>query len=63
MKKREWQTSTVVFLVVIIVALSFSLYLALDANLRDSQSIACKNYQYDTDTQRICLIPEEELVK
>ncbi len=58
----RFSTSTVVFLGVIILALSASLFLCLQASLTKHQLLSCRDYQY-TNTQKICLIPEEELLK
>lgn len=59
--KQEWETSTVIFLGIIIAALSISLFLSMLANLDNNPAIACKDYQYDVYSRKICLIPEDDL--
>lgn len=59
--KREWQTSTVIFMGIIIVALAVSLFLSMLANIYNKPVLACKEYQYDVYTRKICLIPEDDL--
>lgn len=59
--KREWQTSTVIFMGIIIVALSISLFLSMLANITNKPVLACKEYHYDVYSRKICLIPEDDL--
>lgn len=62
-QKLEWQTSTVVFMGIIIVALGVSLFLSMWSNLRDPPLVSCRDYQYDVYGRKVCLILETELVK
>lgn len=61
MIKREWQTSTVIFMGIIIAALSISLFLSMLANIMNKPVIACKEYYYDVYTRKICQIPYDDL--
>lgn len=57
----QWQTSTVIFLVIIIVALAISLMLSVLANLSNKPVLACKEYYYNVYSQKVCQIPEDDL--
>lgn len=59
--KREWQTSTVFFMGIIIATLAISLFLSMLANLTSKPVLACMEYEYNVYNQKICLIPEEDL--
>lgn len=55
----QWQTSTIIFLMFVILALAISLFLSMGKR----HLLSCRDYQYDVNGKKICLISEEDLIR